>query len=215
MITSPPHRSKSRSSSPALDPPRRRSCNMPCHRQRRHRSSWLTADSAPVMDQSCAATSSANTLIGVGCPHHLVVRKPPYARRRGATACHFPRVPSLKAFGRPRCKPHRCESAGIRNPQQQRTHAAQQIQWYSIPRASDIAFGFQLAGSAAGGGERHEDLQEQLKPPNGGVFLGLNGIVIKSTEALTLRFSPTAINLGYKLVLQDCTPKSADNSVCG
>jgi len=30
----------------------------------------------------------------------------------------------------------------------------------------------------AGGGERHEDLQEQLKPPNGGVFLGLNGVVI-------------------------------------
>src|SRR6266849_5383250 len=30
----------------------------------------------------------------------------------------------------------------------------------------------------AGGGERHEDLQEQLKPPNGGVFLELNGIVI-------------------------------------
>ena len=33
---------------------------------------------------------------------------------------------------------------------------------------------------AAGEGERHEDLQEQLKPPSGGVFLGLNGIVIKS-----------------------------------
>src|SRR5713226_4880546 len=31
---------------------------------------------------------------------------------------------------------------------------------------------------AAGEGERHEDLQEQLKPPNGGVFLALNGIVI-------------------------------------
>jgi hypothetical protein len=29
---------------------------------------------------------------------------------RGATACHFRRVPSLKAFGRrPRCKPHRCD----------------------------------------------------------------------------------------------------------
>ena len=29
---------------------------------------------------------------------------------RGAAACHFPRVPSLKAFGRrPRCKPHRCD----------------------------------------------------------------------------------------------------------
>src|SRR6266700_6150548 len=31
---------------------------------------------------------------------------------------------------------------------------------------------------AAGEGERHEDLQEQLKPPNGGVFLALNGFVI-------------------------------------
>ena len=29
---------------------------------------------------------------------------------RRATACHFPRVPSLKAFGRrPQCKPHRCD----------------------------------------------------------------------------------------------------------
>jgi hypothetical protein len=44
---------------------------------------------------------------------------------------------------------------------------------------SDIAL--QEAGRGAGnytpvhdvadGGERHEDLQEQLKPPNGGVFL--------------------------------------------
>jgi hypothetical protein len=64
---------------------------------------------APATDQSCAATSPANTLIGVGCPH------PPPSRAnlhsaRGATACHFPRVPSLKAFGRrPRCKPHRCD----------------------------------------------------------------------------------------------------------
>src|SRR5258708_7353999 len=33
---------------------------------------------------------------------------PPGAR--GAPACNFPRVPSLKAFGRrPRCKPHRCD----------------------------------------------------------------------------------------------------------
>ena len=34
---------------------------------------------------------------------------------RGATACHFPRVPSLKAFGRrPRCKPHRCDRPASR-----------------------------------------------------------------------------------------------------
>ena len=64
---------------------------------------------APATDQSCAATSSANTLIGVGCPHPLPSRANLHSAR-GATACHFPRVPSMQAFGRrPRCKPHRCD----------------------------------------------------------------------------------------------------------
>ena len=68
-------------------------------------------------------------------------------------------------------------------------------------------WGSQLAGSAAGGGERHEDLQEQLKPPNGGVFLGLNGIVIKSHGGSDAEVFADAINLGYKLVLQELHSK--------
>jgi hypothetical protein len=56
---------------------------------------------------------------------------------------------------------------------------------------------------AAGGGERHEDLQEQLKLPNGGVFLGLNGIVIKSHGGSDAEVFADAINLGYKLVHQE------------
>jgi hypothetical protein len=63
---------------------------------------------APATDQSCAATSSANTLIGAGCPRPVPWCANLHSARR-PTACHFPRVPSLKASGRrPRCKPHRC-----------------------------------------------------------------------------------------------------------
>src|SRR5450755_2747744 len=85
--------------------------NMPLPRQRRHRSSWLTADSRtcdrPIMRRNVVSQHThrrralmhlrrAQTSIALGA--------------RGATACHFPRVPSLKAFGRrPRCKPHRCD----------------------------------------------------------------------------------------------------------
>ena len=78
---------------------------------------------APATDQSCAATSSANTLIGVGCTHAPPSRANLHSLgARGATAYHFPRVPSLKAFGRrPRCKPHRCDQP---NPQQHRTRGA-------------------------------------------------------------------------------------------
>ena len=58
--------------------------------------------------RSCAATSSTNALMGVGC--HQPVRLPranPHSAR-GTTACHFPRFRSLKAFGRrPRCTPRR------------------------------------------------------------------------------------------------------------
>jgi glycerol-3-phosphate acyltransferase PlsX len=43
---------------------------------------------------------------------------------------------------------------------------------------------------------RHEDLQEQLKPPDGGVFLGLNGTVIKSHGGSTPEGFADAINLG-------------------
>jgi fatty acid/phospholipid biosynthesis enzyme len=46
-------------------------------------------------------------------------------------------------------------------------------------------------------------LQEQLKPPNGGVFLGLNGIVIRSHGGSDAEVFADAIKLGYELVLQE------------
>ena len=75
-------------------------------------SSCLPQIPAPVTDQSCAATSSANTFIvaSVALTHLRRAQTSIALGARGATACHFPRVPSLKAFGRlPRCKPHRCD----------------------------------------------------------------------------------------------------------
>ena len=49
---------------------------------------------------SCAATSSTNAFNGVGC-HHAprLPRSNPHSAR-STTACHFPRFPSLEAFGR-------------------------------------------------------------------------------------------------------------------
>jgi hypothetical protein len=62
---------------------------------------------APVADQSCAATSSACALIGLGRRHAALPRENPHSAR-GTVACHFPRFRSLKAFGRRlRCKPNR------------------------------------------------------------------------------------------------------------
>jgi hypothetical protein len=46
-------------------------------------------------------------------------------------------------------------------------------------------------------------LREQLKPPNGGVFLGLNGIVIRSPGGSDAEVFADAIKLGYELVLQE------------
>jgi fatty acid/phospholipid biosynthesis enzyme len=57
-------------------------------------------------------------------------------------------------------------------------------------------------------GERHEDLQEQLKPSNGGVFLGLNGIVIKSHAGSTPRVSQTLSIWLPKMALQELHSKS-------
>src|SRR5208282_6402858 len=104
--------SKSRSSSPALDPQRRRSCKSAfatstspsiflAYRRFPH---LRPTNHAPQRRQPTHSSASvaltqlrrAQTSIALGA--------------RGATACHFPRVPSLKAFGRrPRCKPHRCD----------------------------------------------------------------------------------------------------------
>jgi hypothetical protein len=62
---------------------------------------------APPAEKSCAATSSANALIGVNGSHTALPLSNPHSAW-GTTACHFPRFRSLKAFGRrPRCKPHR------------------------------------------------------------------------------------------------------------
>jgi hypothetical protein len=53
-----------------------------------------------------------------------------------------------------------------------------------------------ILGSGCGWSERHEDVQKQLKPPDGGVFLRLNGIVIKSHGGFGTEGFADAINLG-------------------
>src|SRR5712675_2949850 len=78
---------------------------------------------APVTDQSCAATSSANTLIGVGCPH-----APPScanlhsARRSRRHRPPFPAGSFIEGFRTPATvQAASLRSAGIRNPQHVRT----------------------------------------------------------------------------------------------
>ena len=54
---------------------------------------------------------------------------------RGTTACHFPRFPSLEAFGRrpqPPRSPPRPSSAGIRNPSQNQPSRSRNI-WLGLP----------------------------------------------------------------------------------
>ena len=77
---------------------------------------------APVTDQSCAATSSANTLIGVGCPH-----APPScanlhsARRSRRHRLPFPAGSFIEGFRTPATvQAASLRSAGIRNPQHER-----------------------------------------------------------------------------------------------
>jgi hypothetical protein len=93
--------------------------NMPLPRQRRHRSSWLTEIPAPATDQSCAATSSANKLIGVRCPHAPPSRANLHSLgARGAIVCHFPSF--IEGFRTPATlQAASLRSAGIRNPQQE------------------------------------------------------------------------------------------------
>jgi hypothetical protein len=50
--------------------------------------------------QSCAAMSSTNAFNGVDFHHPLHLPRPNPHSARGTTACHFPRFPSLEAFGR-------------------------------------------------------------------------------------------------------------------
>jgi hypothetical protein len=82
---------------------------------------------APVTDQSCAATSSANTLIGVGCPH-----APPScanlhsARRSRRHRLPFPAGSFIEGFRTPATvQAASLRSAGIRNPQHSRTYGDQ------------------------------------------------------------------------------------------
>ena len=78
---------------------------------------------APAADQSCAATSSANALIGIGCPH-----APPScanlhsARRSRRHRMPFPAGSFLGGFRTPATvQAASLPSAGIRNPQHFRT----------------------------------------------------------------------------------------------
>src|ERR1700686_1166521 len=78
---------------------------------------------APVTDQSCAATSSANTLIGVGCPHAPPSCPNPHsARRSRRPRLPFPAGSFIEGFRTPATvQAASLRSAGIRNPQQKQT----------------------------------------------------------------------------------------------
>ena len=82
---------------------------------------------APATDQSCAATSSANTLIGVGCPHAppscTNLHSAPRSRRHRLP---FPAGSFIEGFRTPATvQAASLRSAGIRNPQQKRLRSAQ------------------------------------------------------------------------------------------
>ena len=54
----------------------------------------------PAAGQSCTPTSSTNAFNGVGCHHAPRLPRANPHSARGTTTCHFPRFPSLEAFGR-------------------------------------------------------------------------------------------------------------------
>jgi hypothetical protein len=78
---------------------------------------------APATDQSCAATSSANTLIGVGCPHPPPSRANLHSARRSRRhRLPFPAGSFIEGFRTPATvQAASLRSAGIRNPQQKQT----------------------------------------------------------------------------------------------
>src|ERR1700682_2182758 len=104
--------SKSRSSSPALDPPRRRSCKY-AFATSTSPSIFLAYRSFPHLGRTNHAPQRrqpTHSSASVALTHLRHAQTSIALGARGATACHFPRVPSLKAFGRrPPCKPHRCD----------------------------------------------------------------------------------------------------------
>ena len=72
---------------------------------------------AAAADQSCAPTSSTNAFNGVDCYHPPRLPRPNPHSARGTTACHFPRFPSLEAFGRrPKASVIAAPSVGGRHP---------------------------------------------------------------------------------------------------
>ena len=80
---------------------------------------------ASATDQSCAATSSANTLIGLACPHPA-----PWCANLHSARCSlrhrlpFPAGSFIEGFRTPATvQAASLRSAGIRNPQQKRTSA--------------------------------------------------------------------------------------------
>src|SRR6202035_4437877 len=78
---------------------------------------------APATDQSCAATSSANTPTGVGCPHAAPCCANLHnARRSRRHRLLFPAGSFIEGFRTPATvQAASLRSAGIRNPQHFRT----------------------------------------------------------------------------------------------
>ncbi len=87
--------------------------------------SGLSQIPAPATDQSCAATSSANTLIGVGCPHAAPSCANLHSARRSRRhRLPFPAGSFIEGFRTPATvQAASLRSAGIRNPQQERKSA--------------------------------------------------------------------------------------------
>ena len=108
----------------AGDTPAAKGTGVLCHVNVAIDLSGLPQIPAPVTDQSCAAASSANTLIGVGCPH-----APPScanlhsARRSRRHRLPFPAGSFIEGFRTPATvQAASLPSAGIRNPQQKRKY---------------------------------------------------------------------------------------------
>ena len=57
-------------------------------------------------------------------------------------------------------------------------------------------------------------LRDKMDPrkSNGGVFLGLNGVVIKSHGGTDAEGFAAAIDVGYDMVRTNCSPRSARRS---
>jgi hypothetical protein len=80
---------------------------------------------APATDQSCAATSPANTLIGVACPHPAPWSANLHSARRSPRhRLPFPADSFIEGSRTPaRVQAASLRSAGIRNPQQEQTYS--------------------------------------------------------------------------------------------